>query len=192
MAGRYGADSTGCRRIVDATTKNVYFLVADVHENAEDFEDSTFDLQVTDGAGAWHVLGARAVFPTRQKLYLMHTERRVSALPPLQPHTARARLARLTQSSLLNHCPCSMRVAAKRLESALDSQARGDQRGLQQSQTGSNTPNARCLAGRALSGTVTKSCQLSRPRLHLPRPYINAPLTCGLLGPYGCDLSSSS
>lgn len=65
MAGQYGAE-TGCRRIVDANDGIVYFMVADVHEDAEDIEHSTFDLQVTDGTRAWQVQGMQAAFAAQK------------------------------------------------------------------------------------------------------------------------------
>ena len=63
MVGQYGAN-TGCRRIVDANDGKVYYIVATVHHNLENVEHSTFDLHITDGTEAWHVLGTLPAFVT--------------------------------------------------------------------------------------------------------------------------------
>lgn len=43
-----------CRRIRDSVSEVQYYLLLDMHENAEDLEHGTsFDVQVTDGQTAW-------------------------------------------------------------------------------------------------------------------------------------------
>ena len=53
----FAADA-GCLRVVDKDTSQPYYLTLDVHEHEDDLEQSSFDLQVTDGCRAWKVDGA--------------------------------------------------------------------------------------------------------------------------------------
>ena len=60
----FAADA-GCVRIVDATSKQAYYLTVDVHEDKDDLEQSSFDLKVTDGRRAWKLDGVDPAFRTR-------------------------------------------------------------------------------------------------------------------------------
>lgn len=52
-----------CRRIRDSVSDVQYYLLLDVHENAEDPEHGTsLDVQVTDGQSAWVRNGMYAVW----------------------------------------------------------------------------------------------------------------------------------
>ena len=51
-----------CRRIRDSGSDVQYYLLVDMHEDAEDFEYGTsFDIQVTDGQSAWNQKGVPAL-----------------------------------------------------------------------------------------------------------------------------------
>lgn len=55
-----------CRRIRDSVSEAQYYLLIDVHENAEDHEHGTsLDVQVTDGHFAWAQNGMFAVIDHR-------------------------------------------------------------------------------------------------------------------------------
>ena len=51
-----------CRRIRDSGSDVQYYLLVDMHEDAEDLENGTsLDVQVTDGQSAWSQKGVPAV-----------------------------------------------------------------------------------------------------------------------------------
>lgn len=51
-----------CRRIRDSSSDVQYYLLVDMHEDAEDLENGTsLDVQVTDGQSAWSQKGVPAI-----------------------------------------------------------------------------------------------------------------------------------
>ena len=62
IAPRFLTEMFFCRRIRDSGSDVQYYLLVDLHEDAEDLEYGTsFDIQVTDGRLAWNQEGVPAL-----------------------------------------------------------------------------------------------------------------------------------
>ena len=81
---RFLKDMLFCRRIHDSGSDVQYYLLVDLHEDAEDLEHGTsFDIQVTDGQSAWSQKGGQYRISPVFCLLALLRELASPSLPPV-------------------------------------------------------------------------------------------------------------